>query len=253
MKLRILSLLFFLLPVLSGQAQEDDLLHRFEQANESYQSGHFQEAIAHYEELTKHGESAALYFNLGNAYFKSDDVGRSILNYERALKMAPEDVDIHYNLKLANDRIKDNIEKLPQLNISRWWNTFTLATGVETWAWWAVGFMTTAMILVLVFLLSTIRGIRIVAFYTAILLLLISLFTWYQASQALQMVEAKTEAIILSPRVDVKGAPTNAGVNVFVIHEGTKVRVINERDGWINIQIASGNEGWIPQSDAENI
>lgn len=252
MKIRIISLLLCL-QVFAAMAQESDSQQLFEQANAAYKAGEFQQAVEQYEQLSEQGESPALYYNLGNAYFKTNAVGRSILNYERALKLAPEDADIHYNLKLANDRIKDNIEKLPELNITRWWNTFTLGTGVDTWAWWAVGLMISGMTLFMLFLVSSVRGLRIFSFYTAVLLVVCAVFAYYQADQAKKMIEAETEAIILSPRVDVKGAPTNSGVNVFVIHEGTKVQIIDERDGWVNIRIASGNEGWIPKTDAEQI
>ncbi len=248
MKVRLLFLLA-LLCSLGAFANDADVAEKFQKANEAYEAGDFASAIEQYEALTTEGQSVALYYNLGNAYFKTNQVAKAILNYERALKLDPADTDIQYNLKLSNDRIKDNIERLPELNISRWWNTFTLSYSVDTWAWFAIGTMAIAAILFMIFLLSQIRGLRIFAFYTALLLLLFAGFGYYQASQAQTMIEANTEAIVLSPRVDVKGAPSNSGINVFVIHAGTKVQVMDERDGWVNIRIASGNEGWIPQTD----
>lgn len=221
----------------------------FEQANEAYESGEFQTAIQYYDSLTEFGQSTALYYNLGNAYFKTNQVAEAILYYERALKLNPNDPDIHYNLQLANERIKDNIEKLPELNIARWWSNFTLSLGVDLWGWLSIGLMIVAMVLMMVFLLAGRRGLRMFGFYTALVLILFSGFSYYQGAQARQMIEANTEAIVLSPRVDVKGAPTNTGINVFVIHEGTKVQVLGEREEWVHIRIASGNEGWILQSD----
>ena len=248
MKVRLI-LLFSLLWTFGAAAKDADVAEKFQQANEAYEAGNFASAIEQYEALTTEGQSTALYYNLGNAYFKNNEVAKAILNYERALKLDPADPDIQYNLKLSNDRIKDNIERLPELNISRWWNTFTLSYGVDTWGWFAIATMAVAALLFMIFLLSQIRGLRIFAFYTALLLVLFSGFGYYQASQARTMIEANTEAIVLSPRVDVKGAPSNSGINVFVIHAGTKVQVMGERDGWVNIRIASGNEGWIPQTD----
>lgn len=245
-RMTLIGLMFLSLLV---SAQVSDTQAVFEEANAAYKAGEFEKAIDLYESLTEEGQSTALYFNLGNAYFKTNAVARAILNYERALQLSPADPDVQYNLKLANDRIKDKIEKLPELNITRWWKTFTLSLGVDAWAWISIGLMTLSMILILVFLLSQVRGLRAFSFYTALVLLLACGFTYFEASRAQEIVESQTEAIIMSPRVDVKGAPTNSGVNVFVIHAGTKVRVLGEREGWVNIRIASGNEGWIPESD----
>lgn len=230
-------------------AASDSTLVKFETANQAYQNGEYEEAIATYQSLAEQGESTALFFNLGNAYFKTNQVGKAILYYERALQLSPSDPDIQYNLKLANDRIKDKIEKLPELNITRWWKTFTLSFGVDSWAWGAIGFMVVAVLLLLLFFVSATRSLRIFGFYAGLLFVLFSGFSLYQASRAQQMISAQASAVIMAPRVDVKGAPTDSGVNVFVIHEGTKVRVLGERDGWVNIRIASGGEGWIKEGD----
>lgn len=240
-------LLFMALPSF-GQSPDEGMA-AFEAGNEAYADGNFEEAIDHYEKATEWGKSAALHFNLGNAYFKTNQVGRAILHYERSLLLDPNDADVQYNLKLANDRIKDKIEKLPELNITRWWKEFTLAISVNAWAWITVALMALAMIGLLLYFISGIRALRIIGFYTALLLLVGCAFSYYQTTHAQELTEAETEAIILSPRVDVKGAPTDSGMNVFVIHEGTKVQVLRQQEGWINIRIASGNEGWIPESD----
>ena len=242
-------LLLFSLWSVALFAAGDSTLVNFKSANNAYKNGNYEQAIAQYEALTEQGESPALYFNLANAYFKTNQVAESILNYERALQLSPSDPDIQYNLKLANDRIKDKIEKLPELNITRWWKTFTLSFGVDSWAWGAIVFMAIAVALLLLFFVATSRGLRMLGFYASLVFVLLSGFSLYQASRAQDMISAQTSAIIMVPRIDVKGAPTDSGVNVFVIHEGTKVRVLGERDGWINIRIASGGEGWIKEND----
>lgn len=243
----------FLLLSLTALGQGNDPEATFTAASEAYAEGHYEQAIEKYLAVLEEGHSAALHFNLGNAYFKTNQVARAILHYERALRIDPSDADVKYNLKLANDRIKDKIEGLPELNISRWWKDFTLSLSVDAWAWISIATMAVAVVLLLLFFLSGIRALRVFAFYSSLLLLIAAGFTYYQASHAKQLNEAETEAIVMSPRVDVKGAPTQSGVNVFVIHEGTKVRVIREQDGWVNIRIASGNEGWILETDCEII
>jgi len=247
-RLLIPVFLFFALAV---QATEPEAA--FAAGNEAYAEGEYETAIEHYLAVAEHGKSVALHFNLGNAYFKTNQVPKAILHYERALRIDPSDADVKYNLKLANDRIKDKIEGLPELNITRWWKDFTLSIAVDGWAWLSIGFMVAAIVLLLIFFLSGIRPLRIFTFYLAIVLMLGSGFTYYQASQAKQLTESETEAIILSPRVDVKGSPSQSGINVFVIHEGTKVKVIQAQEDWVNIRIASGSEGWILRTDLEVI
>lgn len=245
---KLLAIGCLLFTAFAASAQ-DSSTSAFEAANAAYEAGKFDEAITQYEALTAEGESAALYFNLGNAYFKTNAVAKAILYYERALQLKPGDPDVLFNLKLANDRTKDKIEKLPELNITRWWKRMTLSMGIDTWGWLSIVFMLVACGLLLLFLVSRVRSVKTFAFYFGLLFLVGSGFTYFQAAQAQAYAESQTEAIIMTPRVDVKGAPTQSGVNVFVIHAGTKVRVIGERDGWVNIRIASGNEGWIPEND----
>lgn len=225
----------------------------FTQGNDAYAAGEFEKAADLYKAASAYGVSDALYFNLGNACFKTDQIGPAILNYERALRLNPSDPDITYNLSLANDRIKDRIEKLPELNITRWWKTFTRDTGTDTWAWLSVGFMVGSVVLFLLFLLSKTIAIRRMGLYASLFFFLITAFNYIQAQRAQHFSEEENEAIVMVPRVDVKGAPSDSGLNVFVIHEGTKVKVLELRDGWMNIRIASGNEGWIPAESGEII
>ena len=238
-----------LLSWFSLRADLQEAASRFEQGNAAYAEGNFEEAIAHYEAAAEEGTSLALHFNLGNAYFKTNQVAMAILNYERAFRIDPADTDVKYNLKLANERIKDRIEELPQLNITRWWKSFTIGTGIDTWAWLAVGCMMLALASWLLFFLANQRGLRIAGFYIALFMLLLAGISYYQAGHAKRLVAEQTEAVVITPRVDVKGSPTETGINVFVIHEGTKLRVLQEQDGWVNVRIASGNEGWMRKSD----
>jgi tetratricopeptide (TPR) repeat protein len=226
---------------------------QFVKGNMLYEQGKFEEAITHFEKAAELAESAELYYNLGNAYFKTNQIPQAILNYERALKLTPNDTDLKYNLKLANTLIKDKIEKLPELNITQWWRGLTLSIPVDIWAWAAVGLMAAAILLLIIFFVSGIRGIRMLTFYTGILFILLSLVSYNRASAAQRIIEETTEAIIFSPKVDVKSSPTDDGVNVFILHEGSKVRILKEAGEWYNIRIASGGEGWIHQSKCERI
>jgi tetratricopeptide (TPR) repeat protein len=226
---------------------------QFVKGNMLYEQGKFEEAITHFEKAAEHAESAELYYNLGNAYFKTNQIPQAILNYERALKLTPNDTDLQYNLKLANTLIKDKIEKLPELNLTQWWRGLTLSIPVDIWAWGAVGLMAGAVLLLIIFFVSGIRAIRMLTFYTGILLIILSIVSYNRADAAQSLIQATTEAIIFSPKVDVKSSPTDDGINVFILHEGSKVRILKESGEWYNIRIASGSEGWIHQSNLERI
>jgi tetratricopeptide (TPR) repeat protein len=249
-----LSILFFLFALstslLADVAESRD---QFIKGNMLYEKGDFEQAIDHYERAAEKSESAELYFNLGNAYFKTGQIPQAILNYERALKLNPADLDLQYNLKLANGLTKDKIEKLPELNITQWWRSFTLSIPVDTWAWLAVGFMISAVLLFILFMVFNPRALRMLSFYTGILFLILCFASYNRASAAQSIVQENTEAIIFAPKVDVKSSPASDGVNVFILHEGTKVRVLQTQGEWLNIRISSGSEGWINQSHCELI
>lgn len=250
-KLSILLCFFgFVTSAFADLAQSRD---QFVKGNMLYEQGQFEEAITHFEKATEIAESAELYYNLGNAYFKTNQIPQAILNYERALKLNPNDSDIQYNLKLANTLIKDKIEKLPELNITQWWRSLTLGFPVDVWAWAAVALMVGGVLLFMLFFVSGIRAIRMLTFYTGILFILLSLVSYNRAHAAQSLIQETTEAIIFSPKVDVKSSPTDDGINVFILHEGSKVRILKEAGEWYNIRIASGSEGWIHQSNCQRI
>lgn len=246
----ILCFFGFVTSAFADLAQSRD---QFVKGNMLYEQGDFEEAIAHFERAVESAESAELYYNLGNAYFKTNQIPQAILNYERALKLNPNDTDLQYNLKLANTLIKDKIEKLPELNLTQWWRSLTLSIPVDTWAWTAVGCIATTVLLLMLFFISGIRGIRMVSFYIGILFILLSVVSFNRATAAQRIIEETTEAIIFSPKVDVKSSPTDDGINVFILHEGSKVRILKEAGEWYNIRIASGSEGWIHQSNCQRI
>lgn len=234
-------------------AQLSEARIQFAKGNTLYEIGEFEDAIKQYELSATTAESAELYFNLGNAYFKTSQIPAAILNYERALKLNPSDTDLQYNLKLANSQITDKIEKLPELNISQWWRSFTMSLPIDTWAWIAVGSAFTALFLFLLFFISGVKAIRMLTFYLGLVFIVASAIGYNRASAAQSIVQANVEAVIFTSKVDVKSAPNESGLNVFILHEGTKVRVLQTQGEWINIRISSGNEGWILQSNCELI
>lgn len=244
----------FLLLVSGGKAQEQGIaLDSFDKGNVAYKTGKYTEAIAHYEEVANNAIGMVLYYNLGNAYFKNNQIPEAILNYERALKYEPGNEDVKHNLELANIAVIDKIEALPPSRISEWWNGFKYGVGPDAWAWICVGLMFGAFLLFTVYYLSQNTGLRRFGFFGGLIVLLLSISAYFLSSSNKSFIENKQEAIIFAPKVDAHSEPNPNSNNVFTLHEGTKVKVLNSSDEWFEIAIASGNKGWIKKEEAEEI
>lgn len=238
-----------LLPILGAASflHADQKSYLFRNGNEAYQKGKYEEAISDYQQILKMGyESPELYYNLGNAYYKMHKIGPAVLYYNRALKLAPRDEDIRHNLELVNMRVVDRIPSIPELFYIRYFKSFQNLFGTGTLFWiTAIFYMLTILFIVLALLVRN-RGFRKVsrqlAWAIGIVFLVFAFIlgtkTWAQTHTV--------EAVVLVPKVDVKSAPTKDGTLVFSLHEGVKVRVEQKTDGWFEIKLADGKEGWLP-------
>lgn len=213
-----------------------------------YKKGEFEKAAVAYEQLVKQNPAnAALYYNLGNAYYKSGEVAKSILNYERALRINPADEDVIYNLRLANLLTVDKIEPVPQVFYQKWWNGFIAGTSLNMRSYTVLICIWLALIFFLTYLFSTKYALRQFAFFAAVISTLITLAFWYVASSQSKILNETPEAIIFAPNPYVRSSPDEKGANLFMLHDGTKVTILDELKGWKKIRIANGNEGWIAE------
>ena len=216
------------------------------EANKLYLSGHYENAVSVYEKITQEGlASPILYYNLGNAYFKLGNMPMAILYYEKAQKLAPADADIAHNIRLANTRIVDKIESVPVLFYVRWWNSALNILSPDTFAKVSLGLLSFFWILLACYFLVRRRGLRITAFYFAMLFGIAAIFGMVLASQSHHNALNPDEAIVMEPSAGVKGSPDEKSVDLIVIHEGTKVKVLDRIGDWKEIRIANGNSGWI--------
>jgi tetratricopeptide (TPR) repeat protein len=244
----LLSILF----AVNLHANDNFLL--MEQANSYYDEGEYHTAIEIYQAVLDNGyESAALYYNLGNTFFKINDMASAILYYERALLLAPFDQDILFNLQIANSRIVDKIEPVPELFIFRWWNQLVNMQSLERWAWTSVISFSLTLVMLLVFLLARSVWIKKTGFWSGIVFLAVFALTFTLANQRYQQMKHRSEGIVFTPTVNVKSSPRENSTDIFVIHEGTKVQVTGELGEWVEIRIADGNQGWIKESDFRRI
>jgi tetratricopeptide (TPR) repeat protein len=236
----------------TAYAQTSD--EHWAQANELYAAGNYADAEQLYKAIESSGYvSASLYYNLGNTYFKQQSWGKAILYYERALKLQPEDKDIVHNLEMANAMIVDKIESVPEFFLTTWIRNIHSAAGADTWAWWSVVFFVACLLLALLFFFARSIALRKFSFFLAIFAMLCCvscvLFAHYQ-KQALQ---DQTKAIIMPAVATIKSSPDNNGKDLFILHEGSKVTLLESLGQWQRIQLADGRQGWLMSRMVEKI
>ena len=223
-------------------------------ADAEYSKGNYQQAIKDYEELLKTGESAELYYNLGNAYYRTENITRSVLNYERALLLNPADEDIRFNLQMARSKTIDKITPESEMFFFTWYRSLVNLMTIDNWARLAIASMILTLILALVYLFASHLTLRKIGFYGGVLFLVVFLLSNLFAFQQKQMLMKRNGAIVIAPSVSIKKTPEANSTDQGVIHEGTRVDIIDDtmRD-WKEIHLADGREGWIPTSQIEKI
>jgi tetratricopeptide (TPR) repeat protein len=244
--------ILFLLSATFAWADDNSLL--LNEANKLYSQNDYQQAANLYQKVIENGfESPGLYYNLGNTYFKLDDMPRAILYYEKARKLAPGDDDIQFNLAIANNRIIDKIETVPEAFYVRWWESLVYAFSLDTWGWISLAAFGLMVLMLLVFLLSNVVWIRKTGFWSGIVFLVLFGISFLLAQQKHNSFSRDHQAIVFTPTVTIKSSPTDSSIDLFVIHEGTKVQLIDHLGDWYEIEIANGSVGWLKEEDIRKI
>lgn len=219
----------------------------FQKATEAYNKGEYLKAIDFYDEILNNGKhSAELYFNLGNSYYKLDEIGPSIYYYEKALLLQPNDQEIKNNLSFAQNMRLDSIEEMPKTAMTRLHDAVVLALTPDQWGYVAVA---TILLFVLGFIIyyilysATYKRIAFIAANTA---LFISIFSMVMGYLGNRNQHSKHPAIIFEREVVVTSEPNERSEKVFALHEGTKVNVLESLENWSKIKIADGQTGWMP-------
>ena len=240
-------LLMLLLPITAGAVTK-------EQADSAYTQGHYQQAIKNYEELLKQGVSADLYYNLGNAYYRTEDITRAVLNYERALLLSPGDADIRFNLQMARSKTIDKITPESEMFFVTWYRSLVNIMSVDGWARTALIALALVIVLFLAYLFSERIWLRKVGFFGALLMLAVflvgNLLAWQQKKELID----RRGAIVTGAAANIKSTPAQNGTDLFILHEGTKVNILdNTMKEWKRVRVADGKEGWIETKEIEVI
>lgn len=223
-------------------------------ADVEYAKGNYQQAIKDYQEILKTGVSSEIYYNLGNAYYRTDNITQALLAYERALQLSPGDNDIRFNLQYARSKTIDKITPETEMFFVTWYNSLVNFTSVDRWANTAIISIVMALLLILVFLFAPQMWARKSGFYGSAVFLLLFAFANLFAFQQKHELETKQGAIVIAPTVNVKKTPAASGTDVFVIHEGTRVDITDRgMKQWRGIKLADGREGWLKTSQIEEI
>lgn len=223
-------------------------------ADDEYAKGNYQQAIKDYQEILKAGVSSEIYYNLGNAYYRTDNITQALLAYERALQLSPGDNDIRFNLQYARSKTIDKITPETEMFFVTWYHSLVNFTSVDRWANTAIVSIVMALLLILVFLFAPQMWARKSGFYGSAVFLLLFAFANLFAFQQKHELETKQGAIVIAPTVNVKKTPAASGTDVFVIHEGTRVDITDRgMKQWRGIKLADGREGWLKTSQIEEI
>ncbi len=223
----------------------------FAKANFYYNESKYDTALVIYERIIDEGYvSVPLLYNIGNTYFKLRNYPMAILNYEKALKLDPSNDDVKQNLAIANALITDKIEPLPEFFMKKWWKNTGNKLSANGWATTSMILLGLIMFSLFVYFTTRTKGIKKSMFFTSLMLILLFVCTVIFASQKYIYLNQHDEAIVMAPTITVKSSPSSSGVDLFVLHEGTKIEILDKADNWDKIKIADGSVGWMPSSSS---
>ena len=225
-----------------------------ENADTEYQKGNYQQAIRDYEDILKTGESTEIYYNLGNAYYRTDNITKAVLNYERAHLLSPGDEDILFNLQFARSKTIDKITPESEMFFVTWYKSLVNFTSIDNWAKAGILSIILALLLVLVYLFAPQIMLRKIGFFGGGIFFFVFLLSNLFAYQQKQTLLNRNGAIIISPSVNVKKTPAKQSADQFILHEGTRVDITDKgMKGWRAIRVGDGREGWIEAKALEEI
>ncbi|MFO7615635.1 MAG: tetratricopeptide repeat protein [Bacteroidales bacterium] len=250
----IITLIVALFAILPATADSGESALLFRKANQLYLDGDLPGAREEYMKIVNAGlESAELYYNLGNTCYKMGLIPSAILYFEKSLVLNPGDEDTRFNLSLANQLIVDKIEPLNRFFVSRWVDN--LAGLLRTDAWARISLVTFILTLISIVIIYGTRRIVLkkTLLLCAILMSLMSVTSFLLGHKSYHALNITPSAIVFSPSITAKSSPDSSGTDLFVLHEGTKVRITDQVGAWLRIRLADGNQAWIPADSVEKI
>jgi tetratricopeptide (TPR) repeat protein len=231
----------------SGVKAQESGTGKFNQGVTYFSAGSYNEALQSWTEVYTTGyRSASLCYNIGNAYFKLNNIPQAILFYERAYLLKPADEDINYNLQIARTLIVDRFQEIPDLFFVRWYNFVSIFLSSNSWARISIISFILSLLFLSLYIYSSKHRHKVIGFWFAVSLFVLTIGTFVFSVRNKYLVYDSHKAIITTPIISGKSSPDNSGTDLFVLHEGTKVSVEDEVGEWFEIRLSDGNKGWVP-------
>ncbi len=262
---KIFFLLSLLISISSWSNQQEDSYTTIDSINvavpinkaigdSAYMNNDYISAAQAYESLLTNGESAELYYNLGNSYYKMGDIAKAILNYERALLLDPGSNDIRFNLDMAKAKTVDKVEETPEIFFVSWTKSLVNMHGITAWAICGIVFFILFIVSLYLFIFSKVVMVKKVSFFCGLFFAIVVICSNIFAKQQVNRLTNRENAIVMTPNVVVRSTPSESGTSLFVLHEGSKVQIKDSSmREWKEITLGDGKVGWIPTSSIEII
>ena len=247
-------ILVFMLLLCATWVYANENIQLWNKANDAYSMGQYESALAYWLQIEDSGEhSYKLYCNIGNAYYKTGSMGKAVLYYEKALKLNPAGEDAKINLQIAKLQTLDKIEVVPEFILTTWIKDIRNMMSSDSWAYVALGLFAVVALLMLLFKFAPTVGQRKFSFVLACIVFLFAIFAVIFAANLRANANSEDQAIVMVPVSNVKSAPNATGNNLFILHEGSKVEILEEAGKWCRIEISDGRQGWMQKNDVDVI
>lgn len=242
-------------------AEEKDLFTGNESVDELvkkaailYAHNHFNSAAKVYEHIiSKFGSSDKLYYNLGNAYYKSKNLAPAILNYERSLKLNPGDNDARFNLEMCQARIVDKINPVGVIMFARWYQSIGNSFNSNTWGIYSIGLFLLFVACLFGYFFAKVSWLKKSSFFIGFFAICLSILSLTYSGQQRNSIVYPDEAIIFAPTITIKSSPDKSGTDLFILHEGSKVTVLSVLGSWSEIELQDGSAGWLETKNIQII
>ena len=247
--------ILFIILLLTYNARATDIKNDFQSANQFYQSGKYEQAIKMYEATADNNklESAELYFNLGNCYYKLHKVAPAIYNYEKAKQLAPDDTEIETNLDFARKMAIDDIKIIPKVGFGKILLDFTSSFNFDTWAWISIAFAALFFLFFVGYYFSA-TSFKKRSYFVGMIVMIIGVFIGlFSAYFEKSRLQNENPAIVFAEVIVVKSEPKNASQDAFTLHEGAKVQIIESVANWKKIQLTDETTGWIDEKALKSL
>lgn len=218
-------------------------------ANTLYNESAYDSAAVVYESIIKDGySSATLFYNLGNTYYKIGNYPLAIYYYEKSLKLDPKNEDTKHNIEIAQAFISDKIESVPEFFIKTWWKNISDSFSINAWSVITLTMFGILLICLFFYFTARTRILKKSMFFSCLILIIMNICCFCITIKKSNYIKSQDEGIVITPTITVKSSPSSSSVDLFVLHEGSKVKILDNTDNWEKIKIANGSIGWLPSS-----